>query len=329
MPTITLNTGRGFAADPAVSILDAARVAGVTLEYSCRTGRCGVCKAPVVSGETMALRPEDESLSADECAQGLILTCCRAAVDDVSLDVEPLDRLADLEIRTIPARIVSVEPLAPDIVRVVLRTPPASPLRFLAGQYVDVIAEGVRRSYSLANAPQADNLLELILKRYPGGIMSAFWFERAKANDLVRIEGPLGTFFLRDEPPAEIVFLATGTGIAPIKALLEELAADPARTARHRLRVFWGNREAESFCWNPVGLALDVGFHQLLSGPDQDWGGKRGYVQEAAIADGIDPTNTVVYACGSIAMIASARAALMALGLSPRRFFSDAFVSSN
>lgn len=329
MAVITLNTGRTFAADPTVSILDAARAAGIALEYSCRTGRCGVCKAPLVAGETAILRPEDESLSPGDAASGLILTCCRAATSDVSLDIEPLDRLAGLEIKTIPSRIVSIDRLAPDIVKVVLKTPPTSPLRFLPGQYVDVIAEGVRRSYSLANAPRGDALLELIVKRYPGGVMSEFWFERAKPNDLLRIEGPFGTFFLRDEGPTNILFLATGTGIAPVKALLEELAADPARAARHRLSVFWGNREAESFCWDPVALRLDIGFHHLLSGPNPNWAGTRGYVQEAAIRHGVDPDDTVVYACGSNTMIASARETMLALGLPARRFFSDAFVSSN
>lgn len=329
MPVVTLNTGRSFSADAATSILDAARGAGVVLEYSCRTGRCGVCKAPVEAGETVLLRPEDESLSPAEAARGLILTCCRAAASDVALDVEPLDRLAGFEVRTMPARIVSVDRLAPDIVKVVLRTPPTSPLRFLPGQYVDVLAEGVRRSYSLANAPRADNQLELIVKRYPGGTLSTYWFELAQANDLVRIEGPFGTFFLRDEGPTNLVFLATGTGIAPVKALLEELASDPSRAARHRIDVFWGNREAESFCWDPVDLGLDIGFHHLLSGRDEAWDGRRGYVQDAALARGVDPADTAVYACGSSAMIASAREALLAQGLPTRRFFSDAFVSSN
>jgi CDP-4-dehydro-6-deoxyglucose reductase len=328
MATITLNTGRRFVADPGVSILDAGRNVGVTLEYSCRTGRCGICKAPVLAGETTVLRPE-ESLDPGDAERGIILTCCRAATGDVALDIEPLDRLAGFEIRTMPARIVTVDRLAPDIVKVVLKTPPASPLRFLPGQYVDVLADGVRRSYSLANAPRADNLLELIVKRYPGGRLSEYWFERARPNDLVRIEGPFGTFFLRDAAPTAIIFLATGTGIAPVKALLEELAADPARAARHRIEVYWGNRAADSFCWDPVNLGLDVAFHHLLTGPDANWGGKRGYVQEAAIRQGFNPDDSVVYACGSDAMIASARAAMLALGLPPRRFFSDAFVSSN
>lgn len=328
MPSVTLNTGRVFPADPAVSILDAARAAGVVLEYSCRTGRCGICKAPA-SGDTAVLRTEDESLSRKEAAQGLILTCCRAAIGNVALDIEPLDRLAGLEIKTMPARIVSITRLAPEIVAVVLKTPPASPMRFVAGQYVDVLADGVRRSYSLANAPRADGLLELLVKRYPGGHLSDYWFERAQPNDLIRIEGPFGTFFLRDEGPRDLLFLATGTGIAPVKALLEEIAAGPARAAWHRIRVFWGNRERENFCWNPVTLGLDIGFHHLLSGADDAWTGKRGYVHDAAVADGFDPADTVVYACGSNAMIASARARLTTLGLPARRFFSDAFVSSN
>lgn len=328
MANVTLATGRQFVADPALSILDAARAQGVILEYSCRTGRCGICKSSVVSGRTKALRLE-EGLSEEDQRTGAILTCCRAAIDDTVLDIEPLDRLANITVRTFPARIVSIERLASDIIRVILRTPPASRLGFLPGQYIDVIANGVRRSYSLANAPRDDALLELIVKRYPGGQLSEYWFESAKANDLLRIEGPFGTFFLRDDGPTHILFLATGTGIAPVKALLEELAADPMRAARHKLSIFWGNRAAESFCWDPVGLGLDIGMHHLLSDQEAAWSGARGYVQDAALHQGIDPADTVVYACGSQAMIASARDSLLTAGLPPRRFFSDAFVSSN
>ncbi len=328
MPIISLNTGRSFTADPALSMLDAARAQGIVLEYSCRTGRCGICKASVLAGTTEVLRPE-ESLSADEARAGIVLTCCRAATSDVALDIEPLDRLAGIEIRTIPSRIVSIEQLAQDIVSVVLKTPPASPMRFLPGQYIDAIVEGVRRSYSIANAPRSDGLLELIIKRYPGGTLSAYWFERAKPNDLIRIEGPFGTFFLREQAPTNILFLATGTGIAPVKALLEELATDKTRAAAHRISVFWGNRETQSFCWDPVGLSLDVALHHLLSGTDTGWGGARGYVQDAAVHHGVNWDDTVVYACGSNTMISSAREKFLALGLPVRRFFSDAFVSSN
>lgn len=329
MPTVTLSNGRSFHADTGISILEAANAAGVTLEYSCRTGRCGICKAPLLAGKTTIVRSEDESLTKNEALDGLILTCCRAAESDVSLDVESLDRLNGIEIRTMPARIVSIEPLAEDIVRIVLKTPPTTPLRFVAGQYIDVIADGVRRSYSLANAPRADGLLELIIKRYTGGHLSAFWFERAKPNDLIRLEGPFGTFFRRDAEPANILFLATGTGIAPVKALLEEMSANREAGFFPCVRLFWGNRKAESFIWNPASLGLDIDFHRLLSGADPDWNGRKGHIHKAAIEDGVDPANTIVYACGSSAMIASARDALIALGLPMRRFLSDAFVSSN
>lgn len=329
MPLVTLSNGREFTADPATSILEAARTHGITLEYSCRTGRCGICKAQVTSGDTVILRPEGESLSPEEEAQGIILTCCRAASSPLDLDIEPLDRLSGIEIKTMASRIVSIHPVAPDLIKLVLRTPPTSPMRFIAGQYVDIIVEGVRRSYSLANAPREDGLLEFIIKRYEGGVLSAYWFERAKAGDLLRIEGPFGTFFLRDQRPANILFLATGTGIAPVKALLEEIAADPALAAGQKLTAFWGNRDAASFCWEPSALGLDLAFRCLLSGGDANWNGGRGYVQDAAIEHGFNPHDTVVYACGSSAMIASARAAMLALGLPARRFFSDAFVSSN
>lgn len=329
MSCVTLSNGRTFVAHADTSILDAARSHGVTLEYSCRTGRCGVCKAAVISGDTAILRSEAESLSIAEAEQGFVLTCCRAAIGDVRLDIEPLDRLAAIEIKTLPSRIVAVDRLAPGIIKLVLKTPPTSPMGFVAGQYIDIIAEGVRRSYSLANAIQPDGLLELIIKRYPDGILSAYWFDRAKPGDLLRIEGPFGTFFFRENGPTNVIFLATGTGIAPVKAILEELATDPSRAMQHRLTVFWGNRDAEDFCWDPAGLGLDVGFHMLLSGPNAAWERRRGYVQDAAIHYGFDPDKTVVYACGSNAMILSAREAMLALGLPARRFFSDAFVSSN
>lgn len=327
MPSVTLSTRQTFPVDDGISILEAARAHGIALEFSCRTGRCGVCKAPVTAGETRALRQE-ESLPPGDAAAGVILTCCRTAISDVTLDIEDLPRLAGIATKTIPARIVSIDPAGKDVVRVVLRTPPTSRLEFLPGQYVDVILGDVRRSYSLANAPRGDGHLELLVKRFAGGAMSAFWFERAKPGDLVRLEGPLGTFFLRDEAPTRLLFLATGTGIAPVKAILEELAAAPERAGRHRIGVYWGNRRADAFCWSPDALDIDLSFTRLLSGGG-DWSGRRGHVQQAALEDGFAPDDTAVYACGSDAMIRDARARFEAAGLPSGRFFSDAFVSSN
>lgn len=328
MPTVTLANQQRFSAETGTSILEAARAQGITLEYSCRTGRCGVCRAPVLSGETNVLRHE-ESLTPADHAAGIILTCCRSATSDLSLDIEDLGRLADVKTKTQPCRIASIVRPASDVIVVKLRLPPNADFAFLPGQFIDIIAKGVRRSYSIANAPQPDGQLELHIKRVKGGVLSEFWFEKAKVGDLLRFEGPLGTFFLRDTNPTNIIFLATGTGIAPIKAIIEELAKNPELVENRTLVVYWGNRHAESFYWKPQFANLPVRMELLLSMPDTSWTGRRGRVQQALIEDGLDLTDAVVYACGSDAMIHDAQVLLTTHGLSRRRFFSDAFVSSN
>lgn len=327
MPTVLLNNHQSFTADDHVSILEAARGHGIVLEYSCRTGRCGVCKAPVLSGETAVLRSE-ESLSDEEREAGLILTCCRAATSDLVLDIEDLGRLAGLASRTVPCRIAAIDRLAPGVVGVTLRLPPGTTIPFLPGQYVDVIAKGVRRSYSLANSPRADNLLEMHIRELAGGVLSAYWFGEAKAGDLLRMEAPLGTFFLRKQSSGPLIFLATGTGIAPIKAMIEELTADPALAGDRSIAIYWGNRSRSDFYWRPPPGALPVRFVPVLSGPDESWTGRRGYVQAALLEDFHDLGEAQVYACGSQVMIQSAEALLPAHGLRRNRFYFDAFISS-
>ena len=327
MPTVTLNNGRSFASDEHATILESARGHGIVLEYSCRTGRCGVCKAPVLSGETIVLR-EEESLTATDREAGLILTCCRAPGSDLLLDVEDLSRLDGLAPRTLPCRIAAIERLAPDVVGVTLRLPPTASLRFLPGQYVDIIAQGVRRSYSLANSPRPDNLLEMHIRELPGGVLSAFWFGAAKEGDLLRMEAPLGTFFLRDGSAGPLIFLATGTGIAPVKAILEELAAEPALAQGREVAVYWGNREPCDFYWQPPTGPVPVRFVPVLSGRDAAWQGRRGYVQAAVLEDFPDLSGAQIYACGSQAMINSAEELLTSRGLRRNRFYFDAFVSS-
>ena len=327
MPTVTLNNGRSFASDEHATILESARGHGIVLEYSCRTGRCGVCKAPVLSGETIVLRDE-ESLTPADRAAGLILTCCRAPGSDLLLDVEDLGRLEGLAPRTLPCRIAAIERLAPDVVGVTLRLPPTAGLRFLPGQYVDIIANGVRRSYSLANSPRPDNLLEMHIRELPGGVLSAFWFGAAKVGDLLRMEAPLGTFFLREGGTGPLIFLATGTGIAPVKAILEELAAEPDLAEGREVAVYWGNREPCDFYWQPPAGPVSVRFVPVLSGRDAAWQGRRGYVQAAVLEDFPELGDAQVYACGSQAMIKSAEELLTSRGLRRNRFYLDAFVSS-
>lgn len=328
MPTVKLANTKTFACQPEQTLLEAARAHGIALEHSCRTGRCGVCKAQVLDGTTSPIKAE-EWLTADKQAAGFILTCCRTAVTDVSLDVEDLGELGNIETKTLPCRIDSLSRLTDDVVEVTLRTPPTSRLTYLPGQYIDVIGkDGLRRSYSVANAPRDDGKLTLQIRKVPNGEMSRYWFDEAKANELLRLEGPLGTFCLRPSQASQLVLLATGTGIAPIRAMLEQLAANPAVHTYRQIHVYWGGRTEKDLYWTPDYPSLPLRFVPVLS-RSPDSAGAKGYVQDAALADGMDIKDAVVYACGSESMIASAKSKLVAAGLNPKNFHSDAFVSSN
>lgn len=325
MSVVTLANGRTFEASPDETMLEAARRQGLVLEHSCRVGRCGVCKAPVLAGATRPLGSE-ESLSPAEQAQGLVLTCARAASTDVRLGIEDLGRLAEIEVRTLPARIDRLEALAPDVLRVVLRLPPGTGFDYLPGQYIDVIApSGARRSYSLAGAPRPDGRLELHVRRVPGGELSAWWFGTAKSNDLLRFEGPFGTFHLREKALVRI-FMVTGTGYAPARAMLQELTA---QNMAGPVWLYWGGRRPADLYDSVDFACLDLRYVPVLSRASADWHGRRGHVQEAVLADHHDLSGTVVYACGSDEMIHSARACLQAAGLPADHFYSDAFVASN
>jgi CDP-4-dehydro-6-deoxyglucose reductase, E3 len=327
MHAITTSSGRSFQARADESLLDAALRQGVVLDYSCRTGRCSSCKGRIRSGETTAAHDE-LGLTAEDKARGFILTCVRQARGPLELEIDDLGDVVLPEAKTLPCRIQSIERLAHDVVRVILRLPPTSALEFLPGQYVDMIgAEGLRRSYSIANAPRADKQIELHIREVPDGAMSRYWFQQAKANDLLRLRGPLGTFFLRGQASKDLVLLATGTGIAPVKAILEGLSGLPADAQPRSLTVYWGGRHREDLYWQPPEQP-GLRFVPVLSRADDGWAGKRGHVQDVMLRDHAYLANTLVYACGSDAMIHSAQAQLHAAGLPDRQFHSDAFVCS-
>jgi CDP-4-dehydro-6-deoxyglucose reductase len=334
MPQITLSNGTSFEAAPGATMLDAALARGVVLEHSCRTGRCGTCKAHVRTGRTAALRPP-VSLTDAEQARGFVLTCTHEATTDVHLDIEDLGALVGIQTRVTPARIDSIERLAPDVVRVWLRLPPRNEFRFLAGQYLDVSSPaGVRRSYSIASDMASPARVELQIRRVDGGELSAYWFDQARPNDLVRFNGPLGTFFLRPAAGLDLVFLATGTGVAPVQSLLLQIAALAPEERPRSVSLYWGGRHREDLYLDPCAALAALRFVPVLSRGDVGWKGARGHVQDALVhelAHGAAPklADAVVYACGSDAMIHGARRLLADNGLPARRFFSDAFVSSS
>lgn len=308
-------------------MLDAARRQGIVFNYSCRTGRCSSCKGRVITGQTVAQQIET-GLTKAEHQQGYVLTCVRQALGPLQLDISDLGDILLPEARTLPCRILSLSLLAPDVMRVTLRLPPTATVDFLPGQYIDIIGpEGLRRSYSIANAPRADRSIELHIRKVNGGAMSQYWFHTAKVNDLLRLRGPLGTFFVRGQADKDLIFLATGTGIAPVKAILEGLSTLQTEAQPRSVSVYWGGRHEEDFYWTPNQFQ-NVRFVPVLSRGQSTWAGARGHVQDILLNERPILENIQVYACGSEAMISSARSQLLAAGLAPSQFHSDAFVAS-
>ncbi len=333
MFVITTLQRRTFRQAETQTILDAAALGGIQLPYSCKTGRCSTCKCKVIDGQTYALHDEI-GLTEDDKAAGWILSCVRSAKTDLLLDIEDLGDTSLPIPRTAPCRIQSLNFLTRDVLCISLRLPPAVDFTFLPGQYIDVIGpNGVRRSYSLSNAPATDKILHLHVRAVPGGELSQYWFNQAKANDLIRLHGPLGTSFLRQISGLDLIFLATGTGIAPIKAMLEGLANTPVHEQPRSVTVYWGGRVEEDLYLRNLdelpGKNTPCRFVPVLSRADASWSGARGHVQDALLQASPDLAQAVVYACGSEAMINSARAILVDNGLPQARFHSDAFVCSH
>lgn len=330
-PQILLANGHHCPSIPGKSLLESAAQAGLVLEHSCRTGRCGACKTRLLNGSVEPVLALN-CLSEDEREAGWVLTCASRATSDVTLDTEDLGALADLTVRTLPARIDELERLSDSVMLVRLRLPPNHGFRYLPGQYVNLIGPGgLKRAYSIANAPSPDGKLEFHIKRIAEGQMSRYWFDEAKANDLLRFEGPRGSFFLRPTAGVKLLLLATGTGYAPIQALLQALGQRPAAEQPATVQLIWGGRAPADFYRQPPELpphCPTLTYTPTLSQPDAGWRGDRGYVQDVVLRSQPDLGNTWVYACGSDAMIASAKKSLTQAGLPSRQFLSDAFVAA-
>lgn len=323
---IYLKNKKEVRSEAGVSILDLALNQGLVLEHSCKMGLCGVCKAQVIDGQTKTIIDE-LALNEDEQKSGFILTCCRYAVEDVYLQLEDLPQLANITVQTLPVRIDSLEQMSDSIISIILRFPPTVSFNFLEGQYIDVIESAIlKRSYSIASS-SSNNQVSLLIKMVKGGLMSDYWFNKAVVNDLLRIEGPKGTFFLRNAD-CPLVFLATGTGIAPIMSILNRLDEDEAFIQLHDIYLFWGNRKPEDFIWKPKFKKLKVKMEYVLSVKQGQWLGEIGFVQDVALSKIKDITKFDVYASGSHNMILTAKQAFFEAGLNESSFYSDSFVQS-
>jgi CDP-4-dehydro-6-deoxyglucose reductase len=313
------------------TLLDAGLRGAIPLPFECRSGGCGVCKATVLNGDVDPGVYQKSALSDDERTRGKVLLCCASALGDVEVEVEDGAALRDQPLAVFAAHVERLERLAPDVMLVALRLPPGQPVTFAAGQYLNVILDdGDRRSYSFTIPGGTTELVELHVRRMPGGKFTTHVFEHMCVGDRVRFEGPLGDFVLREPSSRPLIFVAGATGFAPVKSLLEEAFA---RGADRPMHLYWGVRARRDLYMAelPERWAREhpnFRFVPVLSdpGPDDRWTGRTGLVHEAILADFPELSGFTVYACGSVKMVEAAKPAFVAQGLGDEHCFSDAFV---
>ena len=312
------------------TIFEAAKNNGIILEHSCLTARCRSCVVKVESGTTIN-KLDDLVLTAEEVLNNWTLSCNAVPNSDLVLDIEDLGDIKIFEKKIIPAKIQAISKLNETVIEVSLRLPPNSNFGYNSGQYVNITKATIKRSYSVANAYRESGVLTFLIKKYDNGLMSNYWFDEAKENDLLRIEGPLGSFFLRETETENIIFLATGTGVAPIKAILESIIETPNKFSNKKIWIFSGVRNESDIFWQPNELneIPNLKYIPVLSRASEVWKGEKGYVQDILIKQNIPLENAQVYACGSNTMIESAKKLLFENGLNKKNFFSDAFVATN
>lgn len=328
--------GRDFAVEPGQTILDAALASGMVLPYSCRNGTCSTCRGRVVSGSYDAGPAPARILDPGDLARGYTLLCQAKPSSDVVIEAEEVRMSGDIVVRKMPVRVQALTALAPDVVEMTLQLPSAEAFRFQPGQYLEFLfKDGRRRSYSMACAQVQDHRVHLHVRHMPGGLFTDRVFgagdEPLKARDILRIEGPLGSFFLRDDD-RPIVFLASGTGFAPIKAMIEGMLM---RGDRRQAVLYWGGRRPADLYQADLARAWQdqwpgFRFVPVVSEalPEDAWSGRDGWVHRAVMADFLDLSGHQVYACGAPAMVEAARHDFVReRGLPAQSFYADAFTS--
>jgi CDP-4-dehydro-6-deoxyglucose reductase len=326
-------SGTQFACEADETVLSAAIRAGVGLPYGCKNGACGSCKGKVVAGSVTHKPHQARALSEQEKLQGMSLFCCALPEGDVVIEAREIGGSTDYPIRKMPTRVQSITRAAPDVAIVTLQLPANEALAYRAGQYVEfLLKDGKRRAYSIACAPSLERPLELHIRHLPGGLFTDHVFGAMKERDILRFEGPLGTFFLREESDKPIVLLASGTGFAPVKALVEHLMH---LKSTRPVRLYWGGRRPQDLYMDELCRAWtttmpDFQYVPVISDalPEDDWSGRSGYVHAAVMQDIPDLSSWQVYACGAPVMVDAARSEYVAqCGLPAEEFYADAFTT--
>lgn len=318
-------------------MLAAAIRQGIGLPYGCRDGACGSCKSRLVSGRVIHGAHQSKALSAAEEEAGLILTCCATPQTDCVVEARTVPGAGEHPVLKMPTRVLSIERAAPDVIVLRMQLPGNQNFQYRAGQYVEfILRDGDRRSYSMANAPHQVGQppsIELHLRHMPGGKFTDTAFTTLKEKDILRMEGPFGSFFLREESSKPLILLASGTGLAPIKALVEQLQF---KGSQRPAVLYWGCRRLSdlyrhAWCVEQAAALPWLRYVPVLSDapPEDDWTGRTGLVHQAVMADFPDLSGHEVYACGAPVMVDAARADFtQRCGLDPEAFYADAFTSA-
>lgn len=336
--TVTVTpSGRQFSVEDDEFVLDAALRQGVVLPYGCKNGACGSCKAKVVEGSVQMDAHSDKALKPAEATEGYALMCCAKPQGDITIESRVVAAAGDIPVRKMPCRIASIERAAPDVAIVKLQLPANERLQYLAGQFVELLLrDGSRRSYSMACAPHLAEQLELHIRHMPGGRFTDALFGAAqpavKERDILRFEGPLGTFFLREDSDKPIVLLASGTGFAPIKAVIEHARF---KDVRRPMVLYWGGRRPQDLYMNALceqwaAEMPNFRYVPVVSDalPEDLWQGRTGFVHRAVMEDFPDLSGHQVYACGAPVVIDAARSEYTAqCGLPGDEFFADSFTT--
>ena len=333
MPRVTLvPTGQNFAAERHESVLAAALRAGLNLPHSCKGGHCASCRARILSGSVEYPGELPAGITPDEAREGYALLCQARAVTDLQVETREVRPAPDVEVKSLPCRIERMEKVASDVMAVFLRLPAVEELHFRPGQYLDVmLSEGRRRSFSIASAPADGRQVELHVRRASSSGFTGQLFDSLGPGMLLRIEGPLGQFWLRTESPRPPLMIGGGTGYAPLRAMLRHVIATGDRRP---VTLYWGAR-SETDLYEQAWLAELEGkrpgfaYRPVLSDPSQSgthaWHGRRGLVHEAVLADHPDLSAFDVYASGPPGMIEAIRASFIAHGLPREQLFFDSF----
>jgi len=319
-----------FIAQEDETILEAALRQSIGLPYGCRNGACGSCKGQLISGNIEYKDVPLTGLTVQDLDAGMILFCQAKPVSDIIIKARQIRAAGDLPLRKMPCRVIKIEKLNHDVLRLFLRLPSTERLQFLAGQYIDILMpDGKHRSYSLANAPHDDEFLELHVRHYEGGLFSEFAFHHLREKTLLRIEGPLGTFFLNETSNRPIIMVAGGTGFAPVKSIIEHAKH---KQLQRQIHLYWGARSKEDLYLHELASEWAdnmSGFNYIpvLSDPknNDSWEGRTGLVHEAVLNDFADLSGYEVYTCGPPLMVHAVRDTFIERGLMEDAIYSDSF----